>query len=153
VPGRPYYIAGLTRCNRVADDPGEFGPARYLAERLVAERRSREPPRLLADEHLARCARRLEPGSGVQHVADQIGVGDHDLSGVDANPQAHLDAVALGDVITHRHEAPLQGGTGGDRSFGTPNSLLPAPAAQSRRLASAVPDPSCDARSREQFLL
>ena len=109
-----------------------------LAERLVARRAAGEPPRLLADEHLARAARLLEPGGDVERVADEVGVAvaDHDLAGVDADPQVERLAVAFGHVGGERHRSRAggrrrrrpHGAASSSATSGMPNSaIIPSP--------------------------
>ena len=69
----------------------------HLAEHLIGHARAGEAPGVLPDEHVPRCARRLQPCRSVQHVADEVDVvrSDDELTGVDPDPQAQLDAVPV----------------------------------------------------------
>ena len=63
---------------------------------------------------------RLEPGGSVQHVAHQIGVAvaRHQFTGVDADPQAQLDAVLVAHAVGEPTESALQLQPGSDRPEG-----------------------------------
>ena len=81
-----------------------------LAEGVVRHGRAGQPPRALADEHLAGPTRGLEPGRRVHCVTDEVVVActDHDLTGVDSDAQGELDAVPLLDLAGQRAELRLQ---------------------------------------------
>ena len=92
----------------------------HLAERLVRDVAAGEAPRLLADEHVAGPARLLEPGRDVERVADEVGVAfaDHDLAGVDADPQRQRLAVPALDVGRELLEPLLERDARGDGAAG-----------------------------------
>ena len=74
---------------------------------LDLDRVANEPVRLLAEEHLSRLRRLLEPGRDVDRVSGRqplLGAGHH-LAGVDAHPQLEPRAVGAFELLVQLCEA------------------------------------------------
>jgi hypothetical protein len=106
----------------VLEDGDRLGASRdrHIAERLVRDVAPGETPRLLADEHLSGTALLLESSRDVQRVADEVGiaVGDHHLTGVDADPERERLSVASLDSGREFFESLLDRRTCLDRAAG-----------------------------------